>query len=212
MIYYFPIDKVTRGEIIVLYGLGLNGRNFVKWNNRYQYCKIECIIDKERHGDRYFNLPIVDIEEFARNIEKNIENCSKIKIVITSKNYENEMIADLHKYGIEDEKIVLIGEALVEDDEYADNLVSASVLGKNDYWGESGLEWYKKAENHVEETLDIFKPIFERYQLYDKCKEWLDFGCGEGRIINLLKDKIKKIYGCDINEKPNPPAMLGRIG
>lgn len=80
---------------------------------------------------------------------------------------------------------------------------SATILGEENYWGKDGIDWYSRAESDAEGTYEIIAPIIKEYVVSKKKnnrKTWLDFGCGEGRIIAIVKNEVDYIYGCDINK------------
>ncbi|MGN0497177.1 MAG: class I SAM-dependent methyltransferase [Lachnospiraceae bacterium] len=195
--YYFPIDKIKKDSSIAVYGRGTVGKSLVDWNLHYKWCNICWIIDKQANdvNKSYKGIPIISVEDFKINM--NVDY-----ILLGSKEHEESMLADLEIIKYDNKKIIKLDSSLVSNEVGGTSDESATDLGEANYWGEDGLNWYNKAEKFSWDTFkSTLEPIVNKYHLFEKKSIWLDFGCGEGRIANILKEHVLHIYCCDISER-----------
>lgn len=200
-VYYFPIDKIEKSSNVIIYGNGLVGKQLVEWNNKFNYCNILAIIDKKAVDKQmYLNIPVIKVEKMEC-----LEMCYDY-ILIASKIYENEIELILRNKHVCENKIVKIEQCISIDigGYYSGSVENAQMtaLGKNNFWGKDGIDWYSKAELDVENTYEAtLKRNIEKYDLLrNKQGTWLDFGCGQGRMVQFLRKSVGEFYCCDISE------------
>lgn len=122
-------------------------------------------------------------------------------ILIASKKYESEIELILRNKHVCANKIVKIEQCISIDIGGYEN-AQMTALGKNNFWGKDGIDWYSKAELDVENTYEAtLKRNIEKYDLLrNKQGTWLDFGCGQGRMVQFLRKSVGEFYCCDISE------------
>ena len=121
-------------------------------------------------------------------------------ILIASKLYENEIQNILNYKHVCANKIIKLEHHISGDISGYQN-IQMTDLGKNNYWGKDGIDWYSKAETYVEKTYEnTLKRNIEKYDmLKNGQRTWLDFGCGQGRMVQFLKESVGEFYCCDIS-------------
>ena len=192
--YYFPIDQIKQGSSVALYGYGVWGRRLLEWNTLYNWCNIRFIIDKSA-------LDISWGEQKGYQIE-NVPDWNVDYVLLSSKKWEREYLKELSKTDFPQDRIVCLGEGVDFENSKKVSLTGTE-LGERNFYGENGNNWYKKAESVAMHTFSlVLEPALKKYELIENFKNgaWLDFGCGEGRLTNILKNSVKKIYCCDISE------------
>lgn len=184
--YYFPIDKIEKDSNIAVYGYGLIGKALIEWNERYKWCNIQFIIDRDANK-KHAHIPIYAIDT--------LPDAELDYILLASKEHENDFLQEINRLGISLHKVILLEDRIkVETFSPAS---TASQKGEENYWG----KWYGNAEKNAEEQFsEILLPRLEKYNLIKKDSSVLDFGCGEGRITNILQNYADNIYCCDISK------------
>lgn len=177
----FPFNKIPAGSKVVIYGMGLIGKGFVKQIHSISYCKIVGCLDQNAKDINFtFNQEILPPEAI-----KHIE-------------YDYVVVAsEKHKYSIqtylENELFVLKDRIILLNDNY---YVEQNITPERDW-----TNYYIMAERNAEKEYKTFiKPVLEKYFLLNKAYETMDFACGRGRIANLLKDNYQQLILCDISK------------
>lgn len=133
---------------------------------------------------------------------ENVPDWNVDYVLLSSRKWEKEYLEELRKIDFPQDRIVCLGEGIdLEDSKKASP--TGSELGERNFYGEDGNNWYKRAESDALHTFNlVLEPALKKYELIENYKNgiWLDFGCGEGRLTNILKNLVKKIYCCDISE------------
>lgn len=196
--YYFPIDQIKQGSSVALYGYGVWGRRLLEWSNLYNWCNIRFVIDKSASAILCGGVKVYPIE--------NVPDWDVDYVLLSSKKWEKEYIGELRKIGFPQDKIVYLSEGIEIDDSDAENKkasLTMSELGERNYFGENGNNWYERAESGAANVFElVLEPVLNKYSLMKHYPHgiWLDFGCGEGRLTNILKNTVNKIFCCDISE------------
>ena len=101
--YLFPFEKIKHGERILIYGAGNTGIEYLRQAMITQYCEVIGIVDL--HADKIppMVVPVYPISE--------VSSLTYDWIVIAMQNpiFNEKIISDLSKEGVEKQKILFVG-------------------------------------------------------------------------------------------------------
>ncbi len=64
--YLFPFDKVEKGSDIVIYGMGLAGRQYLEQVKALEYCNVVALVDRDASKFARSQYHVVTLEELSR--------------------------------------------------------------------------------------------------------------------------------------------------
>lgn len=182
-----PVDKIEKGSSIIIYAAGDVGKMLLKQIEILKYCKVVCFADLK--ADQ-----IGSIEKYACVLPEKVPEYFFDKIVIAKSLWDANLSIKsyLLRLGVPEEKIVLL-----EGRYFIEGYTEKTVTPADTSWG----TYYKNAEGAAREQYSTFmKELFEKYSA--KNFSVMDFGCGEGRIVNLILSSYNRIICCDIPDGP----------
>ena len=103
--WIFPYSEVVKDSGIVLYGAGDVGQAYYAQIIATGYCQVLCWVDQNYKLYQKYGLPVVSVDEIKRFSEAN-----SIVIAVSSHIKANEINSQLLKKGIDQEKIIWIGD------------------------------------------------------------------------------------------------------
>lgn len=98
---YFPIDRVDKKSRVAIWG-GVLGKQLIEWNDRFRYCEIVCVFDKNKSVILSNSIEIAQIEKWQ---EYNFD-----KIIITITGNVDEVKGICAEKGIPLEKCIFMAE------------------------------------------------------------------------------------------------------
>lgn len=182
-----PIDKIEKGSDIIIYAAGDVGKMLLKQIEILDYCHVVCFADLKAEQ-------ICSVGEYTCVLPEKVTDYSFDKIVIAKSLWDANLSIKsyLLRLGVQEEKIVLL-----EGKYFLEGYTEKTVTPSDTAWG----IYYKNAEGAAKDQYNCFlKELFEQYS--DQSFRVMDFGCGEGRIVNLILSLYNRIICCDIPDGP----------
>lgn len=189
-----PIDQFEKDKKIILYAAGDVGKLLLRQIRTLNYGKLVCFADanaeqiKEVEG-----YPCIEPDQIINYI------FDYIIIAKRQKNTVKAIYDFLLRLAIPKEKIILLGDQYELDGWDVKEEITPSDVNWKFY--------YKEAEEDARLQYETYlRPLFDKYITSSNiCL--MDFGCGEGRIVEQIKDMIQQIICCDL---PNGPIEVCR--
>lgn len=133
ILHVFPYAKVNKGANILIYGLGVIGREYISQILASEYCTIHYIIDNSCSENTYKNIPVVKLNEISKSDFKEID---LVVVAIGNVQVKDKIINELCNQGCAGDKIIsddktadidlkcmidILGDLLDDDDEDLQN-------------------------------------------------------------------------------------------
>lgn len=117
-IHIFPFDKVKKDSKIVLWGMGLVGREYINEVLAINYCHIEYIIDSKPKEKEYKGIAIYHPEEIYKKIDKAVIYVISVADFEAAKTIEKQML----EAGISIDHIIY-SDSIYEFTEYKEEII-----------------------------------------------------------------------------------------
>ena len=184
----FPVDQIEKGSSIIIYAAGDVGKFMLKQIEILNYCNVVCFADA--------NAEIKSVGKYKCILPEEIPE-QKFDYILLAKRQASAVKAIkkmlTESLGIEEEKIVLLEDKYCIDGYEEKKATPADVNWKL---------YYQEAERSAKTQYEMFlKPYFEKY-IKDFNLTVMDFACGEGRIVNQIRDRYQRIICCDLPKEP----------
>ena len=102
--YLFPFEQVLRGSRVLIYGAGLLGQEYLRQAKITHYCDVIGFVDKAKERYRAMPVPVYASDEIEGL------NFDLVVVALRTDNYLAEIKEILNKAGVNDERIVYVGE------------------------------------------------------------------------------------------------------
>ena len=106
--YLIPFEKVRPGSRILIYGAGVVGSNYLQQILTTNYCHVVGMNDKAADKYAAYAVPVYLPSKIGGL------KFDYIIIALATKTHYPQVMAMLQKYGVEDSKIIYIGERKIE--------------------------------------------------------------------------------------------------
>ena len=98
--HYFPFRDVKCGSSVILYGMGVIGRQYLSQLLATKYCNVPFTVDQRRCGETFMGIPIFNPEEITN------DESSLIVVSVESTYIQSEILNQLKLWDIPKERIV----------------------------------------------------------------------------------------------------------
>lgn len=184
----FPVDKIEKGSNVIIYAAGDVGHFMLQQAEILGYCNIICFSDA--------NEKIKSVGKYKCILPQEIPDY-EFDYILVAKRQASAMEAIkrmlIQSLGVPEEKVVLLEDKYCMDG-YEEKKATPADVNWKIYYQEAEKSACTQYEN-------ILKPYFEKY-IKDNEIIIMDFACGEGRIVNQIKDKYQQIICCDLPDGP----------
>lgn len=186
------LEKLNRKDTRkVIFSAGKYAKDFAKVS---YFVKWECFIDNYKHGTECEGLPVISFEDY-------LENYQDADVFVASNWYHEEMVAQLHAHGIEENKIIDLTEcfASAENRQYFD--LPELLHEEDEVFVDCGCYDGQTSKNFISWCEDKYKHIYAFEAEANKIKQ-----CEEA----LPKDKVT-IYPCGVWKESGKLHFKGNL-
>ncbi|MCI8378523.1 MAG: class I SAM-dependent methyltransferase [Lachnospiraceae bacterium] len=184
----FPVDKIEKGSNVVIYAAGDVGKLMLKQIEVLEYCHVVCFADA--------NAEIKSVGRYKCVLPQEIPNLEFDYILVAKR--QASAVEAIKRMLMETLCIGREKIALLEDKYCLEGYEEKKATPADVNW----KLYYQEAERSAGTQYEnILKPYLDKY-IKDRDITIMDFACGEGRIVNQIRDKYKCIVCCDLPKGP----------